>query len=448
MYFSKWKNFIITFLIFLAIYQTTRLWFENFSFHSFFYLIENKNDKANIQKDTKYVTESILINTGNNKFIRKYNNISKTDYKKMFDEAIYLCLKKGEFNYIKNFDIKQILDTRSVIYTYDFMLKGEDVENIFGIKGGHISKIKQLDTIIIVPDITDKFNIKTIFLNSKTSEAYEIKANKEVLAENVFNIITDFSIIELQDLYFVSSEQIGVELFSTNQFLPKIKDGYVDIQGVEAINPLEKDGGVLLSESESYVDIFFENPITKTSSFINNTYTYSDDNVIVKYYPNGVLEYVKYKNNTITDMYTSPYNIAIQFLEKDVNIKNEYYLKGYETEENKVTFYFDYKINNFPIQLSKNKKDEMGINSMIEITVENNMVSRYKRVIYDFVLTDSYTTFEKSFIDIIDNFLVQNGQNTLIDKMKIVYNFDNIDDLVYAKWLIIADNKNFYEDIQ
>lgn len=446
MYFSKWKNFIITFLIFLAIYQTTRLWFENFSFHSFFYLTQN-NDKSNTPKDIKYTTESILINTGNNKFIRKYNNISKTDYKKMFDEAIYLCLKKGDFNYIQKFDINQILDTRSIVYTYDFMLKGKDVENIFGIKGGHISKIEQFDTIVIVPYTTSKFNIKTIFLNSKTSEAYETKVNKETLAENIFNIITDFSSIESQDLYFVSSQQIGVELFSTNQFLPKKKDNYVEIQGIEAINPLDKDGGVLLSDSENYVDIFFENPITKTSSFINNTYTYSDDNVIVKYYPNGVLEYVKYKNNTTTDMYASPYNIAIQFLEKDINIKNEYYLKKYEIEEDKVTFYFDYKINNFPIKLSKNKKDEIGMDSMIEITVENNMVSKYKRVIYDFILSNTSIKFVKSFIDVIDSFLAQNGQNIIIDKMQMVYNFDDINNTIYPKWLIVADGKNFYEDI-
>ncbi len=448
MYLSKWKNFIITFLIFLAIYQTTGLWFENFSTHSFFYLIKNKFENANIQKDTLYLTESILINTGNNKFIRKYNNISNADYKKIFDEAIYLSIKNGDFSYIEHFDIKNVLNKRSIIYTYDFNIKGEEMSKIFNIKANHLSKIKQFDTIIIVPMIDEKYNIKTIFLSSKTLNAYELKVSKDILSQNIFNIINDFNSLEAKDFYYISSEESGISLFSTNQFLPKARNETFNVNKIAVDNPLEQDGGILLSESEKYVDVFFDSPITKSSSFINNTYTYNDENVIVKYYPNGVLEYVKYKSNIGIGSEDSPYNIALQFLAKDNNIKNEYYLQDYKIEENKVIFYFNYKINNFPIILSEDKKLQTGMDSMIEVTVEDNIVSKYRRIIYDFYVEDDYDIVEKSFIDAIDNFLVNLGKpNIYIDEMKLVYKFDNAENTMNIKWFIDAEDKIYFDTV-
>lgn len=447
MYLSKCKNFIITFLVFLAIYQTTGLWFENFSTHSLFYLIKNKDDKANIQKDTMYLIESILINTGNNKFIRKYNNISNADYKKTFDDAIGLCLEKGDFSYIKKFNINEILNNKAVIYTYDFSFKGEDMPKIFNFKSSHISKIKQFNTIIIMPIMEEKYNVKTIFLESKTLEAYELKLSKDNLSQNIINIISDFNNFEQKDFYYISSEESGISLFNSNQFLIKARENIFSLNDIIATNPLEQDGGILLSESEKYVDIFFDNPITKTSSFTNNTYTYNDENVIVKYYPNGVLEYVKYKGNSV-DKQSSIYNIALQFLAKDTNIKNEYYLSNYKIEDNKFIFYFNYKINNFPIILSKEKMKETNMESMIEITIEDNIVSRYKRIVYDFAIDDSLTSIEKSFIDAIDSLILNIDSNVAyIDDMKLCYSFNSIEEPVYLKWFININDVIYYEDV-
>ena len=448
MYLSRCKNFIITFLIFLAIYQTTGLWFENFSTHSFFYLNKNNSEEANIQKDIKYLTESILINTGNNKFIRKYNNISNADYKKIFDEAIYLCLKDGDFSYIEKFDIREVLNNRSIIYTYDFNIKGEEANKIFNFKTTHINKMKEFDTIILVPTIDEQYNIKTIFLSSKTLNAYELKISKEILSQNIFNIINDFDKLEPKDFYYISSEESGISLFSNNQFLPKAKDENFNVNNISVKNPLEKDGGILLSESEKYVDVFFDSPLTKSSSFINNTYTYNDENVIVKYYPNGVLEYVKYKSNIGVTNEESPYNIAIQFLAKDTNIKNEYYLKDFKVEDNKTVFYFDYKINNFPITLSQAKMEELEMQSIIEVTVEDNRVSKYKRLIYDFYIEEDYTTVEKNFIDTIDTILVNtNNKDTFIDEMKLVYKFENPNEFLNIQWFVSIDDKSYFEDV-
>ncbi len=343
--------------------------------------------------------------------------------------------------------MKDILDKKSVIYTYDFNIKGEDMSKLFNIKGNNISKIDEFDTIIIIPTIEGKHNIKTIFLSSKTLKAYEIKNSKDSLSQDIFNVINDFSSLDTKDFYYISSDASGISLFSKNQFLPKAREDVFYIDDITYINPLEQDGGILLSESEKYIEVFFDNPLTKNTSFINNTYTYNDESIIVKYYPNGVLEYVKYKSNVSIDKQDSPYNIALQFLSKDTNIKNEYYLNDYKIEDEKIIFYFDYKINSLPIELSKEKKQETDMQSMIEIVIEDNMVSKYRRIIYDFIVEDKDIMVEKSFIESIDSFILNNDRDEPIDKMRLVYSFDNINKPIYVKWLIKVKDDIYYEDV-
>ena len=448
MYINELKNFIIVFLIFLSTYQTTKLWFGNFSTHSFFDL---DRDIAiayddNIQKDTKYLTKSILINTGDNKFIRKYNNISNSDYKKTFDKAIYLAMKKGKISYVDEFDIKQILDKKVVIYNYDFNIKNEDIPNLFNQKGNNVYKIKDFDTIIIIPSTNNTQEIETIFLSSETLEACSIKNHKESLFQDIIYFINEFKNIEYKDFYYISSEEIGISLFNKNQFLLKEKEDIPKIKLVNSINPLEQDGGILLSESEKYVNVFFDSPLVKNTSFINSIYTYNDDNIIVKYYPNSVLEYIRYKQVINANREESPYNIALQFLDRDINIKNEYYLKDYKVENGKTTFYFDYKINDLPISLSNQKKNETDMKSMIELTVEDYTVTKYRRLIYDFILGDEYINLEKSFVDAIDSFLLDNNINN-IDEMELSYVFGTDNNLTNINWAINIDNKVYYEDI-
>lgn len=443
------KGFIIIFLVFLAIYQTSRLWFEDFSNHSFFYLMKN-SDRLNIQREIKNIEESILINCGNNKFIRKYNNISNSDHKKIFDEVIYLCIKNGDYSYIEEFDINQILDNKSIIYTYDYFIENQDMLKIFNIKNNNLYKIKRFNMIAILPSAS---GIKTVFIDSNKLNAYGLEITKQSLNQNIYNIINDFINIDNKDFYFISTLKSGINLFKENNFIPKAKNDTFNINKIIAKNPLEKDGGVLLSSSEKYIDIFFDNPTIKWNSFINNTYTYNDENTVVKYYTNGVLEYVSYKSKLTNFKDKSPYSLAISFLEKDSNIKNEYYLKDYKINNNDIIFYFDYKINNFPIILSNNKKNETGMNSMIEITVSDNKVSKYKRLIYDFMLDLDYSKIEKNFIEIIDKVILKrteegNLEEEKINEMKLVYSFDRVGIPIDLCWLVNINNKNYFENTE
>ena len=426
MYLNRWKNFIIGFLIFLAIYQTNVLWFNNY--------FNNKNfNRVNIQNETLFLTDSILINTGDNKFIRKFNNISNSEYKRIFDETIYLAIKNGRFEFIEKYNLDNILNNKCVIYTYDFIINTKYVKDIFNIKSKHFSKLDNFDRIIIIPSKDLNYEIKVVFLSSKSLKAYEVLYKKESVNQKILDTIEDFKYLENREFYFVSSQEGLEQYFNQNEFLPKAKLDSLYIDNIKATNPLENGGGILLSESEKYVDVFFENPAIKSSLFINNTYTYNDENIIVKYYPDGILEYVEYKSNISKNNKESAYKIAVNFLKKDTNIKNEYYLSNYIEDIDKTTFYFDYKINNFPIMLSESFKKKIDMKSIIEVTVEDGRVSKYKRLIYNFELSQDYKVLKQDFQMLLDD-------KQKLDRMYLSYIFDNPEEDISIKWVL--DNED------
>lgn len=455
MHFSKVKIPLIIFLIFLAIYQTSGLWFETYSSHNLFYLINKKFDKKLASKDILCTAESLFINEGNGKIIRKYNNLDKLDYKNIFDKIISFCLQNASIKYNPNFNIDDVLNQKSVIYNFAYDVLGKDLQTLFSVKNSKLEHIKSFNMIALIP--SDDNYVKIIFIDKNTNTSNELKLYKNSININIKDTIAEISRIISDNFYFISTKKSGISLFNQNEYLPKsISRGNsethsnITLNDITYVNPLENDGGVLLSESENYINIFFENPAVKITSFIKDTYTYNDDNTVVKYYTNGVLDYSNYKTS-FDAVKDSNYKIATAFLNEDTNIKNEYYLNSYKIKDNIVTFYFDYKIGNLPIILTDSLKHKIDMSSMIEVSVENGRVSKYRRFIYDFYTLDTKTTVENSFINAIDNTLVKLGltfsKNIFINDMDLIYKFDNITMPIPINWEIKINGNKYFEDV-
>lgn len=446
----KTKNFLITFLIFLAIYQTANLWFENFSSHSFFYLFKNNINMANIQKELNSNIESITISMGNDKYLKQYNNITNTEYKKSFDDAIYNCVKKGKYIYEQNIDINKILKNKSVLYNFSYKINSNDIEKIFGLQDKKFPKNISFDTIALVPNMSNPRDITSIFYNTESNDAHLFKLDKHNLTENIYYTLDNFSNFENKNFYYISTLNSGINLFNKNEFIPKSNNNEILLNNIKVTNPLEQDGGILLSGLEKYIDIFFDNHAIKWNSTIDDTYTYKDDNTVIKYYTNGVLEYVNYKTSFGKEI--SPYKIATDFLQKDTNIKNEYYLKYYVENDNEITFYFDYKINDFIINLSEEIKEKTNMNSIIEITISENKVSKYKRIVYNFSIDESTKIWNIDFLNVLDKVFFkrsnQNLTNQYVSNIEMVYNLESNKETLSLVWKIDIENNIYYENIE
>ncbi|MFI3230831.1 MAG: hypothetical protein R3Y29_04685 [bacterium] len=467
------NELFIILLILLAMYQTTILWFGDIYSDILFY--NNKNNLFNNIESDSYILESFFINTGDNNFIRKYNNISNADYKHICDDIIEEAItKSGSYSY--HYDKNNILNNFCIIYQYDFYINIRDMNSIFNMSSNSkIERLEKYNLIIITPTQNDSSsNIKVDFVDSETLEAFEVVISNYDLNQEASEAINQLSFMGKNDYIFKSSLDLIDSAYINSNFItnlnnknlfiptPTKSQEYFLLNTISAKNPLEIAGSILLTESEKYVDMFFEVPATKTTSSINDIYTYSDENVVVKYYTNGILEYVNYKTQPSNNK--KPYEIAVEFLNRDTKIQNEFYLVDYNInqENNSYSFYFDYKLNGFPITLEQNLKQDLNMSSIIEIEVKNGVVSRYRRLIYDFYIESDYIIVKDSQnYSSYFNFVIETALNTAksisvedveessindlnIQDIKISYIFKGINTPITPIWNFKV-NSNYYK---
>lgn len=453
MYLNRVKNFIITFLMILAVYQTAGLWFEDFSGHSLFYSAFSDNS-SNSLKEIKYNLESIIINRGNNEFIKKSNNIYNSSYKSVFDNAIKTALKSGSFKASNKTDWINELSSKCIIYNFSYTMENTQLKSLYNAKASIYSRIGDFNIIIITPNINIPKSMNVSFINTSKNLTYSIELKNNDIISKTYNEMT-YLTSEEDDIYYISSIQNGFELFDTNIFLPKWNDAIVEYPCITMTNPMEGDGGVLLMTLEKNINHFFDNPAVKWTSTVNNIYTYSDESTVVKYYTTGVLEYSNYKSGGSSKAdFSKDYLTALNFLNNDINIKNEYYLRSFDKDSDKIVFYFNYKINNQSILLSTETKEKTGMKSIIEVTVSDSKVIRYKRLVYDFSSKSNvqYETADIDFLSAIDKVYEENPQleaeHRNIERIELCYNADkynadNTENKISLSWFIQI-NGNVY----
>jgi len=441
------KNFIIAFFVLLAVYQTSELWFEGFSNHNFFYSFFYNYNKSN-DDGLLYSLDSIIVNKGNDRLICLKNDIYKNDYKSIFDDAVRITMKNGSVIQGSEFDWNNLLSVKSVVYQYSCGIDSRSIGAMFGAESGFLSDFSEkIDTIVIIPYTTTTPERLTIGFGARTSgkaRFYSLEKNQYVYT--VYDAID--AIAPSNDIYYTSSAKNGLDLFNGNLFIPQWSGQEFKYSVLKAENPFIQNGNFEQIKLERAVDAFFDNPVSKWSSFLNGVYSYSDENTVVKYFQNGVMEYYNYgtEKNIDADDFYSQYESALALLKRDSGIKNEYFFKGYSFDAEKTIFYFDYKINNFSISLSDYVKNNIGMDSVIEITVSEGRVSKYRRFVMDFWLDeDEQLSVRKGFLKAIDEVFAdiqRTGEKRpkAVDAMELIYIYPG-DENGYLSWFISIDGK-------
>ncbi len=443
------KNFIITFFVILAIYQTSGLWFEGFSNHNFFYSFFN-SQKSSDDDALLYFLDNIVVNQGSDKLICLKNGIYENDYKMVFDNAVKMIPENGSLLQNNSFNWNNILSVRSVIYQYNCGIDSKSIADMFGFDEGLLPAFSEkIDTIVITSYTTTIPENITVGFGSRVSgNAFFYSLEKDPYIYTVYDTIG--SIDSDDDIYYTSSVKNGLDFFKGNLFIPQWSGNSLESYSVKTENPFIENGQFEQIKLERAVDVFFDNPVSKWTSFDNGVFTYSDENTVVKYYQNGIMEYYNYsseKSNYSSSFY-SQYVSAVSLLKKDFNISNEYCLSGFSSDSEKTVFYFDYKLNNFSVYLGDDIKKSLDMNSSIEVTVSGGRVSKYRRLAKKFVIDNSGdVSVKKTFLMAIDEVLAdiqsQNNENSaVIDNMELSYILDK-NEKGFLSWIINIDGKNY-----
>ncbi|MDO4300027.1 MAG: hypothetical protein Q4D26_01405 [Clostridia bacterium] len=433
------RNFIIAFLVVLAIYQTGELWFGDFSDHNFFSLLSQ--NESSYSKNAAYTLNRLIINLGDNRVICRGSNIYDSDYKVQFDKAVSVALTKGTLTEnTGDVDWSNVLNNRAVIYEYSCSFKGSDLSGIFNVNSDNILKIKSYDTIIISPRADNSF-MRVIFYDSaeKISSYAELKSNS--IIGKCYETSSEFAGAD-DEIYYISSVENGFDIFSSNQFLPQSR---TEIYSYGAIEPHFTMSDISMIEKNA--NIFFDNTVVKNYNKNDGNYVFSDEKTVVKFYDNSVFEYFNYDTKSSDEnSFSANYAAAINIIKKDSFITNEFYLDSCSFSDGKYIFNFNYKINNLPLVPGEAVKNSAGMNNFIEITASNGIVDKYKKYACRYTISDRINLNAKvDFISAIDKIyaeLYPNGSGTKpVDNITLAYIGENRN--FGLKWIINIDGSDY-----
>lgn len=349
---NRLKNFLIVLLIVSTVIQTNILWLQNISRHNFFY---KENDEQT--PIDNYIAENfkLEIKNENGYFAIIYKPDEKI--KNVTDGVLKEIFQNGKLISKTNFDIESEIQKSTCVYDYDFFIDTDSFSKYLGLKSNSISKFKTFNKIF--------FEGKNIIAFADTLE----KKLYRFQSENDF----DFENLAREQNYVYDKNLSPVE----NLYLPNVKIN----------NPYEKNGDLLMNTIDEKLDCFFENTTNKNVENVNNILVFSSNANIVKYYPENILEYASYQTGNKNSDLDSDYAAAISFIKKDECTTNDVILKSYRQSDSQSEFYFDYLINNLPIEI----ENEPSIQNLLSVTVKNGTVAKYKKLAFNFISTQDFS---------------------------------------------------------
>ncbi len=402
---KKLKDITIIFLMVLAFIQLSTIWNINVKnlFTTSYGVVVTEEQLTEI-----LIPSKILVNDG-----VKYNIAYDTNANRNTSRSVLYLLKDvlndGEYDgEIEN--IGDIVKQADIIYKYPSIISDDLVSSVLNIKNTPFNKQNiHFDEMYILNNQDSIY-----FYNTETKACSKFNVQNLVIRKNYsFN----------SNLAYQYDESISSYL------APIINDN--EYYNVVQNNPYGENDEVLATTVESKINRFFKAPNEKWTIFGDNSYTFSGEEITVKYYNKNILEYKNnYESNKKTDFQTA-YAIAKEFIKADEFVTNDIILKNTETQENSYKFYFNPIVNNTEVVF-----DNEDIDYYIEIEITNGIVKHYKKYVINYSLNYTNANYiESDVFDIekhFDTFELVYLQNISENELDLSWAMHFGDDTVYT----------------
>ncbi len=409
-YKNRIQNVCIFILCFTVLIEVSHLWFVNLANGQSVYNRSNKSIAQSTFKKEFIAPYRILKGDGYNNFYVAYEGES-------YSEILSICEKvlsdsSSKSNFIEtSTDISSILDNENIlIFDYSYKIDDKMLLEALNAKKNNFNKIDSFDKICFV---LAENNIKLYFINSELNESY----NYELKKNNLYNELLQASKKMITDVTYSYNLDKNISIFE-NELIANINTElyYNKINAKNPFTTVYGDSPRNLVESK--VDKYFKNILYMKFSPNDTAYIFSDTDTVVKYFNNGIFEYSYYNVSPNSYEYSivEDYSIARSFIEDDEDVINTYYLKNYYRNNFETVFEFTYVANNFPIQY----ESENGYNNpSISVTVKNNVVTNYKKIVHNFYVSETLETATKPLETAINVFA--SSQEKAIKNVNIGY---------------------------
>lgn len=444
---NKLMSLFIVVLAFLAVIQTGGLWLGQTKSHNLFYSTLNSFITAGSKTEKSYRpfgAKTIAIGIDNNRYVLA--SPESTIYSSVCKNAIDSALSDGVPT--EEFPLNWNEFTgKNIILSYPFSLSSAEFLKGFSSAGRDKITLDNFDSIVITPSYSDE-DIVFTFIDSSSSTISSIILDNDGINSSVCSAIDR---VQGGGLTYISSAQSGFNIFKGNVFLPQWKGEEFLYSSVTVTSPYsDDDGNLSTSRLKELIQPFFE-PYSADGSGVDEqgTHLFYNDDTVVKYYTNGILEYFNYAKSDEAQTLASAYDACINFIETDTAITTPIYLCAAEVTTEGLVFRFNYCVDSIPVELRDELKEELGIESAIEVVVTNNIVKKYRKYAYNFALSEGNDmTANIDFLKEINNVIMDESVNTQslqVNNISLCYYADGTN-VIGLKWKTDLDGQFFIGD--
>ncbi len=457
------RKIILGGLILLFIWQILYLWLGDMSGHIF--MGEDYEANANVVLYPK----QIWVNT--NRTVHKLqgnNEIYDLRYRLIQEVTDNIKKNKVKEERIVSNDYATLLSsTNGIMYEYGLPLA--------------------LDEILLSKDYkADVTNIKNVYIaenasSSKFTDIYLISADDTIQKKLVAH--SELTLNKKIYDYYLGIENTGADKEENNyraSILNNDSNNFLEKNIFLAIADYENGINYNLVEFaideeivdkhgvDNYTSDLFKNPNMISKIVDADKILYSDNlSTTVKYYNNGVIEYMKTtSNNDAVAKLTSAQQleVVLSFINKSKSIplglKNGLYLKDITKIDGGNRYTFGYQVDNVDVKFSDNFKAEIGADEFLTLDAKNNEIVGGKWVMYSPIVNydrvfeyhvatdeamntgieDIYQQMEMQRIQVPDNLEVK-----IVD-MECVYEVEELNTTASFVWTITSEIYDDSED--
>ena len=386
---NLFKNIAIMALVALCIMQTIQLWFDGFSSRNFIASFFSRDSESSATETLGSLVRPFrIVLPKDDGFTLLYGDEERANLRAQGDAALSLLMRRGEFSASYALDVPALLKMGGMLYEYAVPVPSEAYGRFFQARAGFLTnRFRTFDRIVFIPQTGQDNEIHIVFADSATQTCHEYVVRQ---AELGADLRTALAAQPSADVIYRATALDEERRFAENMFYAEWGAGGLPYSRLQTYSPY---GEITIGNIERFVLSFFEVPGDVMWDVDDSVFTYRDANAIVKYYPNNVLEFSNYRayRGTATNSFATAYAAAVNVLQRDKGVLNEYYLSSYAQVGESWFFTFDYTVNGYPVFISQNLAQSLAqtqlqnqdaraeMSNMIEIEVQHDRVRKYKR---------------------------------------------------------------------
>lgn len=371
-------------LIILCIWQTTILWLGDTSSHNF--LGDTSGDVVTQPKEI-WVNKSGLA--------YKIDGDNDQGRLGLLIELVSE-MKKGQYKIASEdqYTYAQLLARQGFVYEYGLSLSLDEILGFTINKENSKKEMDKISEIFIDISESDSYRNYIYLINEKQKVTAKVTLEGRLELHNkTIKHYNDENKIEGVKTYQASLLNTNYSLFSnySNAFLKNVfyplDNQNLPIPYKELyIKPIitGKTEAEQINQLESYINVFFKNPLYKDYSITPDGIVFSDSlNLNIRYSNEGVLEFKKLiTGDTIKLSAVEKMNKINNFIAESEAIpeqlKKGLYLKQIvEDEKSGETIYrFGYRYEDFEVLLTDHVKTELKTNEFLELAIKSNQIVR------------------------------------------------------------------------